>query len=598
MYQVLARKWRPQTFDGLVGQSHVARTLTNAIRSDRLAHAYIFSGLRGTGKTSAARILAKCLDCEQGPTPTPCNECTPCREITEGRAIDILEIDAASRTKVEQTRELLETLSYAPTRDRYKVLIIDEVHMLSKSSFNALLKTLEEPPPRVVFVLATTELHKILPTILSRCQVFEFRRVTPAELSAHLRKLADEEGIVISDASLDRIARYGEGSVRDSLSVLERVIAFCGKDVADEDVLNALGAVRSEVLVRMIESFARRDAGAMLEVLDEVAGEGRDLLHLWAECIGVLRDLQVLRAAPGRQELLTRTPDEARRLADAADGLSAEDLNRAFQILAGLEFGLKSSAHPRYLFEAALIRLASLGAVRPIEEFLGALGATEPSSLPPPGTGPAGRGGPPSHGRPDRAGGPGQGPRGARDPGAGAAPAAVAARTDLPGPNPGDPSLRRNFERAISDAKPLLGGILSHAAAIRMERDEIQVSFAPDGEIWLRQLERDDYRELLRSVAASLCGATDVRVIRTEATPRDGNGTSTGNGGGNGAPSVGIESIRPPSRNELMESAKSDPGVRHLLREFGAQVLDIRPLAPIPIDDGGAEDGGTAEDGR
>ena len=246
MYQVFARKWRPQSFEQLVGQPHVARTLSNAVESRRLAHGYIFAGLRGTGKTTVARILAKCLNCEKGPTTTPCNACDACSEIGESRALDVLEIDAASRTKVEQTRELLEIVSYAPVRDLYKILIIDEAHMLSKASFNALLKTLEEPPPNVLFILATTELQRILPTIHSRCQVFEFRRIAAAEVAAHLRMICDDEKIRVSDVALERLARAGEGSIRDSLSLLERAVAFCGSEIDDEDVLRMLGAVRGK----------------------------------------------------------------------------------------------------------------------------------------------------------------------------------------------------------------------------------------------------------------------------------------------------------------------------------------------------------------
>lgn len=377
MYQVLARKFRPRRFDELVGQRHVARTLSNAIESNRLAHAYLFSGLRGTGKTTVARILAKCLNCEQGPTTTPCDSCSACTEIAGSRAIDVLEIDAASRTKVEQTRELLELVAYAPVRDRNKILIIDEAHMLSKASFNALLKTLEEPPPNVVFILATTELQKILPTILSRCQVFEFRRVPAREVAGHLRNLCDSESMEISDVSLERVARAGEGSVRDSLSLLERVMAFCGQQADDDDVVRVLGAVRSDVLVAATEGLAARDASAMLKVLDGLIEEGHDLQHFWSEWVTALRDLLFQSAVADCQQWLSRTPEEAAALQQAASGLTRDDLLRAFQVLADLEPALRSSAHPKFMFEAALIRLASLGDVRPIEEVLAELGGGE-----------------------------------------------------------------------------------------------------------------------------------------------------------------------------------------------------------------------------
>jgi DNA polymerase-3 subunit gamma/tau len=378
MYQVLARKWRPKSFEELVGQQHVARALRNALEQNRLAHAYIFAGLRGIGKTTVARILAKCLNCEQGPTPTPCDQCSACREIADSRSIDVLEMDAASRTGVNDIREVQEVVSYAPVRDRYKILIIDEAHMLSKNAFNALLKTLEEPPPRVVFVLATTELQKILPTILSRCQVFEFRRVNTRELVEHLRKLCDAEEIKISDHALERIARAGEGSVRDSLSVLERVLAFSGTEVDDRDALQVMGAVRHEVLVQMMRSLAARDAAGMLTVLDELVTEGHDLVHFWSEFVAVLRDVLVAGALPDRKELWSRAPEEIQELQEVAGDLTNEDLVRAFQVGADLEPGLKASGQPRFLFEATLIRLASLGSVRPIEDVLATLGTGGP----------------------------------------------------------------------------------------------------------------------------------------------------------------------------------------------------------------------------
>ena len=384
MYQVLARRWRPQTFEQVVGQPQITRTLANAVRSDRLAHAYIFAGLRGTGKTTVARILAKCLNCEKGPTTTPCNECAACVEITGSHSLDVLEIDAASRTKVEQTRELLEVVSYATARDRYKVLIIDEAHMLSKASFNALLKTLEEPPPGVVFILATTEQQKILPTVLSRCQVFEFRRIRPAEVAAHLRVICDKEKIRVPDSALERMARSGEGSVRDSLSLLERAMAFCGNEIGDEDVVRMLGAVREQVLAQLIGALARRDAAGMLEVLDSLIDQGHDLVHFWSALLAAVRDLLLLRTLTDPRDMLARTPDEAKTLVEAAEGLTSEDLTRTFQILADLEPGLKSSSQPRFLFEAMLIRLAALGTVRPIEELLQSLPGREGTPAPAP----------------------------------------------------------------------------------------------------------------------------------------------------------------------------------------------------------------------
>jgi DNA polymerase-3 subunit gamma/tau len=557
MYQVLARKWRPQSFDALVGQQHVARTLRNALDADRLAHAYIFSGVRGTGKTSAARILACCLNCENGPTAAPCNSCTPCREIAESRSIDVLEIDAASRTKVEQTRELLETLSYAPARDRYKILIIDEAHMLSKASFNALLKTLEEPPPRVLFILATTELHKILPTILSRCQVFEFRRVSAVETTAHLRNVCQAENISISDDALERIARAGEGSIRDALSVLERVIAFGGDEVTDDDVLQALGGVRTESLVRMMQAVASRNAAAMLETLDGVLDEGRDLQHFWTELLAVLRDLLVARAVPDRDDLLGRSREETAALIEAAQPLSAEDLSRVFQIVAGLERGLKTSSQPRFLFEATLIRLSSLGAVRPIEEVLASI---------------TGGGGGPADPAPSRGGG-----------GGGSAPRRRPAPRATAPPDPSGGDLRDRLMAAVEKRKPLLSGILSHASRVTAAGGRLTVSFPADSGPLSRQMERSDFREVLAACGEQVCGSkVEVRVTvaeddRSSAGPgrdlRAASSSSTARGADPGRPEH-----RTIHRGELLDLARSEPGVERLLHEFGAQVVDIRPL--------------------
>src|ERR1043166_155113 len=258
-YQVIARKFRPQIFTDVVGQKPIVQTLQNAIQLNRIGHAYLFSGPRGVGKTTTARILAKGLNCVNGPTPTPCNVCPSCREIAAAQALDVLEIDAASNTGVDNIRELRESARYAPSRDRYKIFIIDEVHMLSTSAFNALLKILEEPPPHVVFIMATTERHKLPATILSRCQQFVFRSIAPADIQAHLRQIADRENAKIDDRALSYIVKASEGSMRDAQSLLDQIISFSGQQVVDEDVRDVLGFIPSEILERTMQALAARE---------------------------------------------------------------------------------------------------------------------------------------------------------------------------------------------------------------------------------------------------------------------------------------------------------------------------------------------------
>lgn len=570
MYQVLARKWRPQSLEELIGQQHVARTLRNAIAAGRVAHAFLFAGVRGTGKTTVARIVAKCLNCDDGPTPTPCGRCVPCREVTEGRALDVLELDAASRTGVGDIRELQEVVSYAPVRDRYKILIIDEVHMLSKSAFNALLKTLEEPPSQVVFVLATTELHKVLPTILSRCQLFEFRRVSAREIGEHLRRICDAEGVTIGDRTLDRVARAGEGSVRDALSVLERVLAFCGHDVRDEDALTILGAVRTESLAGMISAMAARDGAALLGAFDAAVQEGHDLVHLWTELVSVVRDLLVMRTLPSAGDLLVRPPEEAAALAAAAEGLTREDVTRIFHLLADLEGGLKMSSQPRFLFESCLLRIAALGSVRPIEEILAGLAsgtplpqAQQPPRPAPPPTPADTRGAP----KKKELTPPGEAPR----------TAAAGGLVD--------------FVSALHQERPMLAVMLEGAVQVSVEGGRLLLAVGPDAEPVRRMLEREDALATLRAVAARTLGvaAVEVRVVDV---PTGGAHAAARPSGPEPAPKS------PPApagggREELYEKVRRDPAIRRLLSEFGAQIVDVRPLdAPAAADDGGTEENG------
>ena len=565
MYQVLARKWRPRTFDELVGQDHVARTLANAIENDRLAHAYVFSGVRGTGKTSAARILAKCLNCEQGPTAAPCNECAPCVEIAEARAMDVLEMDAASRTGVDDIRELQEVVQYPPVRDRTKLLIIDEAHMLSKQAFNALLKTLEEPPPQVVFVLATTELQKVLPTILSRCQVFEFRRVVPADVADHLERLAKAESLDISRASLERIARAGEGSVRDSLSLLERVLAFCGNQAADEDVLRVLGAVRFDLLEATVRGMAGRDAALLLETLDTLCSEGHDLNFYWSELIGALRDLLLHAAAPRAAEATaTRSPQEFERLAAAAEGLEREDLLRILQILAELEPALKASARPRFLFEAALVRIAELAKLRPIEDLLDRLesGAVASPSTPSGGS-PAAR---PRSGK-------GNPPRSEKK---------KAAHGSAGRPVPSD-RFQAEFLDAVERIRPMIAAWLSQAATIRPEHGVLQIELPEDQALARDQLLRESTVKVLAEQAAELLGGDGNWKV---AIACRGDAATPAGAGSPKRPTVRAESsadsARPAAptgadRLRLGDEVKGDPAVSKLLKTFGAQVVDLKP---------------------
>ena len=276
-YQVIARKYRPQTFADLTGQEHISQTLKNSIDNQRLHHAYLFSGVRGTGKTTTARILAKCLNCITGVTIAPCLKCPSCLEIAAGNSIDVIEIDAASNTGVDNVREVIvNNISISPARDRYKIFIIDEVHMLSNQAFNALLKTLEEPPKHVVFIMATTELHKVPDTILSRCQQFEFRQIPVDKTFKRLREIANAENVKIDDEALREVARAGNGSLRDAQSALDQVISFSGADIKTQDVIHSLGLVSTKVLQKAIQAIAEKDTSAILQVVDELDSNGHD----------------------------------------------------------------------------------------------------------------------------------------------------------------------------------------------------------------------------------------------------------------------------------------------------------------------------------
>ena len=372
MYQVLARKWRPQKFEDVLGQQAVTRTLRNALKSKRIAHAFVFSGPRGCGKTTTARILARALNCVTGPTPDPCGVCDACVEIAEGRDIDVLEIDAATHTGVDNVREVvIEGLAIAPVRNRYKVFIIDEVHMLSASSFNALLKSIEEPPPHVIFMMATTEQHKIPDTVLSRSQIYEFRTISAKTVAERLRLIATEEQIEIPDAGLLLLARAGEGSMRDSLSAFDQVRAFAGDAIAVDDVVTVLGLVGRDLVFDMLDAVVGEDAPAAFALVERAIERGYDLRLLCREIARAMRDLLIVSVDPRRATDPDVADDaERERLLAMAGQWSREDLLRGFDLLTKAEQEIRVSDQPRYNLEMALLRLMHLRKLVPLSELL------------------------------------------------------------------------------------------------------------------------------------------------------------------------------------------------------------------------------------
>jgi DNA polymerase-3 subunit gamma/tau len=379
-YQVLARKWRPQTFDEVVGQPAVTRTLRNAIASQRIAHAFVFAGQRGSGKTTTARILARALNCVNGPTVDPCGACDACVEIAQGRDMDVLEIDAASHTGIDNIREVvISGLSISPVRDRYKIFIIDEVHQLSVPSFNALLKSIEEPPAHVLFIMATTELQKIPDTILSRSQVFEFRAFPARTIVEHLKRMVKEEGIDVPDAGLALIARAAEGSMRDAQSALDQVMAFAGTTITVDDVSTVLGLVGRDLLFELIESVIAEDGPRAFLLADRAVESGHDLKLIIRELSKVVRDMMMVVVDPSRAGEGDLAEGEIERLTLLAKQFSREDLMRAFELLAKAEQDIRTASHPRYHVEMMLLRWMHLRKLVPLVDLLEGGGGSVPT---------------------------------------------------------------------------------------------------------------------------------------------------------------------------------------------------------------------------
>jgi DNA polymerase-3 subunit gamma/tau len=570
-YQVIARKWRPQSFEDVVGQEAITRTLQNAIADQRLHHAYIFAGPRGVGKTTTARIFARALNCAKGPTTNPCGHCPACEEIARGSSIDVLEIDAATHTQVDNVREvIINTIATTPARDRYKVFIIDEVHQLSNHAFNALLKTLEEPPPHVLFMMATTERHKVPDTILSRCQLFEFRLIAENKIFERLRRIAAEEGITIGDTALHKIARAGEGSMRDAQSVFDQVISFAGREINDEDVISALGIVGIDLLVRVTEAIADGDSRQVLQLINELVERGYDLRYFCRELMTHVRNLLVLKSVGYDGELLSLSSAELESLRPLPQRFSEAELIRAFHVLTEVEQNLRYSTEPRFQLEIGLVKLAQAGQLRSVAELVTRLEDVEkrlrgePSarseyaaaSAPAPpqvSEAPAPRSlsptRKPSEPMADRQREASRSP-GREQAAAGVALAPVAERKDL-----GEQIKAVLAERG----KMLLLATLDQARVIEIVGDTLRIVFAGDGGMLKETLKERANVQLIETVAREVVGR-DVKL--TVVTERD-----------NSPP----KNTEEQERDQWRAAAERDPTVRALLKTFKGELTEVVP---------------------
>ena len=593
-YQVIARKWRPQRFSEVVGQQHVTATLENAIKHNRVAHAYIFSGARGVGKTTTARILAKALNCAKGPTVEPCNECDSCREIAAGTSLDVIEVDAASNRGIDQIRELREMVRYAPASSRYKVVILDEAHMLTDEASNALLKTLEEPPDKVIFVLATTQPEDLLETIRSRAQHFHFRALTFSEIVGALERIAQKEGLSIDSGALAVLARAAEGSLRDALSLLEQARAYCGETITDPQVRELLGVVPEELLDQLMEAVQARSAERMLALVHTFLAEGRNLQHFCREAVRHFRNLLIARVCGADSDLIAAPPDQRLRLASAAEAFTEEDLTRYFQILLVTDDDLRRKPDPRLHLEMGLLRLVNAARLAPLEELLAELnsdaGAKRPASpAPSRGAAAAAAAGAaaPQPSFPGRAAA-----TPAPVPTAGvaaphpAAPAAkmesapvdsaparteTSARVPVPASPPSmvaaaagafsglEEAQVRAIKAAILSQQKFLGELVEHVTRWELEGSEMRLIFPTESRALAEMLQARDPMEKLRTISSQVVGQPLRVCVRLEAVP-----------------AMGVAGKAMRSSPELRARFEEDPIVRAMLERFGGRISEVK----------------------
>jgi len=557
-YQVIARKWRPQTFSEIVGQQHVTRTLENAIRSGRVAHAYIFSGARGVGKTTTARILAKAMNCAKGPTPEPCNQCDSCREIAAGTSLDVIEIDAASNRGIDQIRELREMVRYAPAAARYKVVILDEAHMLTAEASNALLKTLEEPPDKVIFIMATTQPEELVETIRSRSQHFHFRALVFGEIVQALERIAEKEELTIDAGALAVMARAAEGSLRDALSLLEQARAYCGATIADTQVRELLGVVPEEVLDELVEAIQARSAERVLALVHKFLAEGRNLQHFCREAIRHFRNLLVARVCGADSELIATAADQRPHLAGVAQQFTEEDLTRFFQILLATDDDLRRKPDPRLHLEMGLLRLVNAARLAPLEEVLAEL-KREPGGARPPAAGAT------------RAAAAGAHTARMEASPSGIPPTEERARAPVPAPPPSivakaagalngiETAQVEAIKAAILAQQKFLGELVEHVSRWELDGGEVRLYFPTESRALAEMLQARDPMEKLRTITSQVVGQPVRVCVRLEAAPLMG---STARG-----------TLGSP---ELRARFEQDPIVRAMLERFGGQISEVK----------------------
>jgi len=576
-YQVIARKYRPQTFRDLVGQEHVTETLANAIRNDRVAHAYIFSGARGVGKTTAARILAKALNCVKGPTPEPCGECDSCKEIAAGSSLDVIEIDAASNRGIEQIRELREMVRYAPAAARTKVVILDEAHMLTGEASNALLKTLEEPPDRVVFVMATTQPEDLVDTIRSRSQHFHFRALTFAEISGRLKEIAEKENLKIEPGALAVMARMAEGSLRDALSLLEQARAYCGDTIPDKNVRELLGVVPEDALEELVNAIAEGSADRALGLVHTFQKEGRNLQHFCREAIRHIRNLLIARVCGADSDLIAATADQRPALAKAAALFSEEDLTRFFQILLQTDDDLRRKPDPRVHLEMGLLRLIHAARLAPLEELMadlsGAIGAAPARAV----ASRASIAAPPA--KPARSEALASATASADTPveqaqkiNAAAVPVPQAAEVPEESQIPVNGGAKvisveglsekeaSEIRAAIQAQQKFLGELLEHAHRWELEGAELRLYFSATKRAFAEMIEGREAMEKIRAASGKVLGRSVRVCAKIE----------------NVAAAAASASHSAAGTQELRAQFERDPMVRSMLQRFGGKISEVR----------------------